>query len=141
LTPEGGELAGSRLIHPVKLRNSREPAQVLAARTAIRQIAAMPRIAAQPDLFADPGRDMTDPMEQAFIDGIREELLTTLALARDAAVLPWPNLTRATLAELHFNSVARYLPNAEAERLRGEFAVEIARLWAVEEAKEGVPAN
>ena len=99
----------------------------------------MPRFAAQPDLFADLGRDMDDPMEREFIDGIRNELLTTLALARGATTLPWRDLTQSTLAELHFNSVARYLPEAETERLRAEFAVEMARLWAAEGAKE-VPA-
>ncbi|MGA9867122.1 MAG: hypothetical protein WBQ75_11875 [Acetobacteraceae bacterium] len=96
----------------------------------------MSRFAAQSDLFADPGRDMTDPMEQEFVENIREELLTTLALARGAETLPWRDLTQATLAELHFNSVARYLPEAETERLRAEFAVEMARLWAAEAVLE-----
>ena len=90
----------------------------------------MPRFAAQPDLFADLGRDMDDPMEQEFIDGIREELLATLALVRGADTLPWSNLTHALLDEMHFNSVAGHLPEAEAGRLRAEFAVEMARLWA-----------
>ena len=136
LPPEGGVLAGTRLSHSAKVRNSRAPAQVLAAGMPTRQTAGMPRFAAQPDLFADLGRDMDDPMEQEFIENIRDELLTTLALARGATTLPWRDLTQSTLAELHFNSVARYLPEAETERLRAEFAVEMARLWAAEEAKD-----
>lgn len=96
----------------------------------------MPRFAGQPDLFARPEAGKPEPMEQEFIDGIRQELLATLTLARGAAVLPWRDLTRTTLAELRFNSIAGWLPDAEAARLRAAFAIEMQRLYA---AAEGVP--
>jgi hypothetical protein len=85
----------------------------------------------QPDLFAEPNASRArPPMPADFVERIRKELTATLALARAAAQLPWKDPTAATLAELRFNSIAGWLPDAEAERLRASFAVEMQRLWA-----------
>ena len=72
-------------------------------------------------------------MPPEFVDKIRRELSGTLALARDAERLPWGNLTSATLAELRFNSVSRYLPTPEAEAMRADFERELVRLYDVED--------
>jgi hypothetical protein len=46
-----------------------------------------------------------------------------------AELLPWPDLTRTALAELRFNSIARWLPDAEAAELRSAFDAEMGRLY------------
>lgn len=69
-----------------------------------------------------------------FTARIRAELEATLATARVAERLPWPDLTGATLAELRFNSIAGWLPAAEAQDLRARFEAELARLYAAEDA-------
>ncbi len=76
--------------------------------------------ALQPDLFADHQPAVEGPAALAlekppadFIDRIRAELETTLRTVRDAETLPWPDLTRATLAELRFHSIARWLSHEE----------------------------
>jgi hypothetical protein len=51
-----------------------------------------------------------------------------LAQVRAAELLPWPDLTRTTLAELRFNSIARWLPEDEAGGLRQAFEAEMTRL-------------
>jgi hypothetical protein len=58
--------------------------------------------------------------------------------AREAARMPWKDLTAATLAELRFNSITNWLPASEAETLRVSFNQEMARLWdvAAREAEE-----
>ena len=61
------------------------------------------------------------------------ELEATLATVRRATRLPWPDLTRATLAELRFNSIARWVPAEEAATLRAAFEVEMARLYRLED--------
>jgi hypothetical protein len=100
------------------------------------------RDSAQPDLFGSPHDgasrqpDLFEPMPESFVAQIREELLATLALARDAETLPWPNLTRATLEELRFNSIANYLPRAEADDLRARFGAELARLYQLADEAE-----
>ena len=48
---------------------------------------------------------------------------------REAAALPWKDLTTATLAELRFNSIAGWLPEDEASALRAAFQCEINRLY------------
>ena len=70
------------------------------------------------------------------ITRIRGELTDTLARARETAVLPWKDLTTATLAELRFNSIAGWLPEDEASALRAAFQCEINRLYAIAEAQE-----
>ena len=94
------------------------------------------RLGRQPDLFA-PQTDLFDggsvmsfePPPADFVQRIRSELVETLALVLAATGLPWPDLTQATLAELRFNSIAGWLPQDEAERLRRDFATELARLY------------
>ena len=97
----------------------------------------------QPDLFADqqsrdrevpPGAFEPPPLE--FIARIRDELEGTLRTVRTAAALPWPDLTRATLAELRFHSIARWLPAAEAQVLRTAFEAEMARLYESHDDRE-----
>jgi hypothetical protein len=80
-----------------------------------------------PSGFAPPPPD--------FVERIRAELLATLETARRARLLPWPDLTRATLAELRFNSIAGWLPEAEAAALRAAFEVEMARLYEAEDER------
>ena len=95
----------------------------------------------QPDLFglAQPARGtgyvalLQKPPPADFIERIRKELTYTLAMARDSAALPWADLTAATLAELRFDSITNWLPEAEAIELRECFAREMARLWAIAE--------
>lgn len=88
----------------------------------------------QADLFdAGPGSGVEAPPDD-FVARIRDELRETLALARGASALPWPDLTRATLAELRFRSVSNWLPPDEAEAMRAAFEAELARLYAAEDA-------
>ena len=54
---------------------------------------------------------------------------------RRAATLPWPDLTKATLAELRFNSIAGWLPDEEAAALRAAFEAEMVRLYAAEDER------
>jgi hypothetical protein len=95
------------------------------------------RSARQPDLFvtADPALSC-EPPPPDFIARIRDELTRTLARARDAAVLPWRDLTQAYLAELRFNSIAGWLPNDEADPLRADFRRELDRLYAAVESSD-----
>lgn len=70
-----------------------------------------------------------------FVARIRAELEATLAMVRVADRLPWPDLTRMTLAELRFRSIVRWLPEAEAAGLRAAFDTEMERLYALEDAR------
>ena len=70
-----------------------------------------------------------------FVARIRAKLNSTLALARAAELPPWPDLTRTTLAELRFNSIARWLPDAEAVALRQAFDAELTRLYEAEDRR------
>jgi hypothetical protein len=98
----------------------------------------MPRT--QLDLFAN---QETAPEERAavafeqppaeFVERIRDELVAALGTVREAESLPWPDLTRATLAELRFHSIARWLPEEEASTLREAFEVEMKRLYQLED--------
>ena len=99
----------------------------------------MPQI--QPDLFPDQPTGpqgvlpfgLEQPPPEEFIARIRAELEATLRTVRAAATLPWPDLTRATLAELRFNGIAGWLPEPEAEALRAAFDAELARLYQAED--------
>jgi hypothetical protein len=95
----------------------------------------------QPDLFADQQAEHEDvacgafePPPPDFIARIRNELATTLDSVRAAATLPWTDLTRATLAELRFHSIAGWLPDKEAAALRAAFETEMARLYESEDS-------
>jgi len=95
------------------------------------------RAADQPDLFANPG--VTPSVEAPppdFVARIRGELTGTLTRVREAIVLPWNDLTAATLAELRFNSIAGWLPDEEASALRLSFQREMTRLYtAIDETE------
>ncbi|MCB1882869.1 MAG: hypothetical protein KDG89_02560 [Geminicoccaceae bacterium] len=89
----------------------------------------------QPDLFghdAQPDLFGAEPFEAPpeFVARIREELRATLARVQGAEALPWADLTRTTLAELRFRSIAGYLPEGEAAALRQAFEREMERLYA-----------
>ena len=95
------------------------------------------RSSRQSDLFADAGEALLqEPLPADFITRIRGELTDTLARVRGAAVLPWKDLTAATLAELRFNSIADWLPEDEASALRAAFQREINRLYIMAEADD-----
>jgi hypothetical protein len=93
-------------------------------------------MASQLSLFADETRGPNRPVPtivheepEEFIAEIRAELQATLQRVTGATALPWSDLTRATLAELRFKSIAGWLPEAEAAQLRSAFAVEMRRLY------------
>jgi hypothetical protein len=103
----------------------------------------MPRT--QLDLFANQN---TAPEQRApvafeqppaeFIARIRGELEETLCTVRQAEGLPWPDLTRATLAELRFHSIAGWLPEEEAAGLRAAFEAEMGRLYQLEDDRRSI---
>ncbi len=92
----------------------------------------------QTDLFAAEAGAATMSVvpEEAdraeLVASTRAELLATLARARAAERLPWPNYTQSTLAEMRFDSISRWLPEDEAAALRDAFATELDRLYALE---------
>jgi hypothetical protein len=95
------------------------------------------RSSRQPDLFAVAGEALLqEPPPAGFIARVRSELTDTLARVREAAALPWKDLTAATLAELRFNSIAGWLPDDEASALRAGFQREMNRLYAIAEEGE-----
>jgi hypothetical protein len=85
----------------------------------------------QPDLFENPVKFPPAAPPADFVARIRDELTDTLARVREAAALPWKDLTSATLAELRFDSIAGWLPEGEAVVLRAEFHRELDRLYAL----------
>lgn len=96
----------------------------------------------QPDLFGEAQASLEDLLPAGFerpppdfVARIRGELEATLRTVRRAEQLPWPDLTRATLAELRFNSIAGWLPDAEAATLRAAFETEMARLYEAEDRR------
>jgi hypothetical protein len=93
-------------------------------------------MAHQPDLFANQLERTQHALDQPpadFVARIRDELESTLRTVREAARLPWPDLTRATLVELRFHSIAAWLPDEEAVALRAAFETEMARLYELED--------
>ena len=70
-----------------------------------------------------------------FVARVRAELNSTLALARAAELLPWPDLTRTTLAELRFNSIDSWLPEGVAVALRQAFDAKMTRLYDAEDRR------
>ena len=102
--------------------------------------------ATQPDLFGDdpaarPARRHELLASVELVERIRSELEATLAMVRAADRLPWPDLTRMTLAELRFRSIVRWLPEAEAAGLRAAFDAERERLYALEDARLEAPSS
>ena len=95
-------------------------------------------VSSQPHLCAesvpDPAAVVFEAMPE-FVARIRSELNETLQPVRAAELLPWPNLTRTTLAEPRFHSLARWLPDAEATALRQAFDTEMTRLYDTEDRR------
>jgi hypothetical protein len=60
-------------------------------------------------------------------EAIRTRLQALLALLRDAAEVPWAP-SRARAQEYLFMNMAAWLPQAERDALRRDFAAEMARL-------------
>ena len=94
----------------------------------------------QPDLFAEllPAPESQGVRFEAtpdFVARIRAELNETLALVRAPSCCRGRNLTRTTLAELRFNSISRWLPDAEAAELRSAFDAEMGRLYDAEDRR------
>jgi hypothetical protein len=89
----------------------------------------------QLDLFPKAAAPELPPMPEGFVQRIRDELLATLALARAADGNPWPDLTKLLLEELRFKSVARWLPPLEAKALGDAFEAELARIYAILDAR------
>ncbi|GGG40579.1 hypothetical protein GCM10010964_30230 [Caldovatus sediminis] len=83
----------------------------------------------QPDLFAGqpPADQEFTPERMAPV--VRPRLAALLAEARAAERLPWDARTAAVNAVV-FHQMARWLPEAERDRLRAEFRAELARLGA-----------
>ncbi len=86
----------------------------------------------QPDLFASGADCAPDPPAWTLFDEAsrarkRAWLEGELARVRAATAFPWPDLTEAMLAEMHFNSQARLLPPEQCHPLRVAFAVEVMR--------------
>lgn len=77
-----------------------------------------------------------EPPDEAFIQRIRDEVTSTLALAQASARLPWRNLEQCMLTDMRIRSIARsWLPPEEAERLTAAFAVEMQRLYTIRDAE------
>jgi hypothetical protein len=97
------------------------------------------RVADRPDLFDtapdSPTGSLVDQLDEhpgeEFIQGIRDELCATRALARGAATFPWSDLTQTYMVEIGFNSISDWLPRQEAVALRRQFAAEMDRLYEV----------
>jgi len=79
----------------------------------------------QLDMFGSPPAQNFDPDP----DSVRAELLEILAKARAAPQVPWAD-KELSLWRTVFPQMANWLPTEEADRLRGEFAREAARLVA-----------
>lgn len=98
--------------------------------------------ACQPDLFEnhpnaceEAAAAPFEPPPPDFISRLRQELDGTLQEVRRAESLPWSDLTRATLAELRFHSIAKWLPRDEAVAMCAAFEAEMARLYDREDTK------
>jgi hypothetical protein len=91
----------------------------------------------QRDLFENAVRYPPAALPEDFLARMREELTGTLAQVREAAALPWNDLTAATLAELRFDPIAGWLPEDEAAVLRAEFRRELDRLYALTFRRNG----
>ncbi len=87
-------------------------------------------------LFEEPQADLfaaeAPEVEAAFVEQKRGETAAMLALAEGAERLPW-SIKDAILADRRFKSAAGWLPEAEGERLRARFDIELDRLWAIED--------
>ena len=97
----------------------------------------------QADLFAPAAAEPATEIEvdAAFIEDRRRELQALLDKARSAVRLPWKDVAQAWLAEMRFDGLLRWLPEAEAAPLRDAFAAELDRLYAREAPTGEAPAD
>jgi len=79
----------------------------------------------QLDMFGSPPARSYDPDPET----VRAELVDIVARARAAPQEPWP-AKEVSYWRTVFPQMANWLPAEEADRLRGEFAREAARLQA-----------
>ncbi|HEY7547991.1 MAG TPA: hypothetical protein VH913_00595 [Hyphomicrobiaceae bacterium] len=79
----------------------------------------------QLDMFGAPPAQCYDPDPE----DVRAELLGILATARAAPQAPW-STKEVSYWRTVFPQMASWLPDDEAQRLRGEFARELERLEA-----------
>ncbi len=85
--------------------------------------------AAQGSLFGE-GDDRLQAPRQRYLpdpEKIRRRLHALLDTARSAERMPWPERD-ARMWQIVFPNMANWLPEAEAEQLRFEFARELERL-------------
>ena len=83
----------------------------------------------QPDLFGS-ARPATPPVsELPDPAAIRVRLHAMLALVSEAGAMPWPP-QRAGVQHILFHNMANWLPEAERDALRRDFAAEMDRLRA-----------
>jgi hypothetical protein len=91
---------------------------------------------AQGDLFPGASEDASasgEPPPDSFIGRIRDELGATLARVAAAETVPWPDATKALLAEMRFHSIANWLPASEAAELCRRFDAAMDRFYAEDE--------
>lgn len=93
----------------------------------------------QTDLFGDPagpaqgslfGEGKMEVPQVSYLPDpadIRRKLTRALAEARAADTMPW-DVREARVWRIVFPNMANWLPEDEANRLRGEFAAEMERL-------------
>lgn len=84
---------------------------------------------AQGSLFGD-GPDRLQPPTQKYLpdpEKVRRRMLALLEKVRAAEVMPWPERD-ARMWQIVFPNMANWLPEAEAQQLRFEFAREMERL-------------
>lgn len=98
----------------------------------------MPRVPAQPDLFATP-EAAPEPViwREEDLLPIRIRLNAILKRAEEADRLPW-SPTTAAIHELTFQSETRWLP--EGAELRERFFAQLDRLYALESPPPLPPA-
>jgi hypothetical protein len=87
---------------------------------------------AQGSLFG-PGEDRLKAPPQRFVPDpatIRVRLRSLLEKARSSEKMPWSERD-ARMWQAVFPNMAKWLPNEEAEQLRFEFEIEMARLTQV----------
>lgn len=81
----------------------------------------------QPDLFSAARGPVAAIPEVPEPDAIRARLTALLEVARSARTMPW-DPPRARTRQYLFRNMARWLPEPEADALRGAFVREMERL-------------
>lgn len=99
-----------------------------------------PPPSAQPDLFGanpSPAPEQATIVDAAFVQRIRDELHSTLAMVTVAESDPWATPTQGALAQLRFQSIAtQWLPAEEAAELWQRFDAELLRIYGPEEDED-----